>query len=280
LLAGRPDVDGLDSGLARRHRCQRSRQNCACRQEVSHFRTNTFSHKNAGVPAKLTCLIIVPFCVRQGRLSRLIRSAIHFFLQLGVFGLLGMGILDSSILFLPFGNDLLVVALTARQPDRFWLYALAATAGSLMGCTITDFLSRKIGQAGLEKIVEPQRVEAVQQRLKNHTFWALGAAALMPPPFPFTVFLIAASALQISRWRVLTAVGLGRFVRFLTLSLLAVKFGSWIINLSKRDELQYFVIALAVISIGGSALSIAKWIRSARRRDTRKVPGGAASAEA
>ena len=31
------------------------------------------------------------------------------------------------------------------------------------------------------------------------------AAALLPPPFPFTVFLIAASGLQMSRWKVLGA---------------------------------------------------------------------------
>lgn len=195
----------------------------------------------------------------------MVRSVIAFFLSLGVWGLLGMGMLDSSILFLPFGNDLLVIALTARQPSRWWLFALAATAGSLIGCTITDFLSRKIGEAGLEKMVNPKKLEAVQSRLKKHAFWVLGMAALLPPPFPFTVFLIAASAVQISRWRVLTAVGAGRFVRFVALSLLAVEFGTYLIRLSKRDELQYFMIGLAAISIIGSGFSVMKWVRSSRR---------------
>jgi membrane protein YqaA with SNARE-associated domain len=190
----------------------------------------------------------------------LLRSTIRFFLQLGAFGLIGMGVLDSSFLFLPFGNDLLVVALTARNPDRFWLYAIAATAGSLIGCTLTDIVSRRIGEAGLAKMAGEGKLEHVQQRLKKHAFWVLGSAALMPPPFPFTVFLIAASAIQISRWRVLTAVGLGRFVRFVALSLLAVQFGRGILRLSEREEVQYFVVALAVISIAGSALSIAKWV--------------------
>jgi len=189
-----------------------------------------------------------------------------------------MGVLDSSILFLPFGNDLLVVLLTARNPDRFWLYALAATTGSLAGCTITDWLSRKLGEAGLEKMVKPDRLNAVQARLKKHTFWALGLAALMPPPFPFTIFLIAASALQISRWRVLTAVAAGRFVRFVALSLLATKFGTQIIRLSERDEVQYFVIAFAVIAVIGSALSVAKWVRSVRSRP--RQAAGARPAEA
>lgn len=194
----------------------------------------------------------------------MIRTAIQFFLRLGAFGLIAMGILDSSILFLPFGNDLLLVALTAKNPDRFWLYALMATAGSLLGCTITDVISRKIGEAGVEKMINPKRMKAVQQRMKTHSFWVLGGSALMPPPFPFTVFLIAASALQISRWRVLTSVGVGRFVRFLALSLLARKFGHQVIELSKRDELQYMVVGIAVISIVGSIFSVAKWVRSSR----------------
>ena len=84
-------------------------------------------------------------------------------------------------------------------------------------------------------------MEYVQQRLKKHTFWALGAAALLPPPFPFTVFLIAASAIQISRRRVLTAVGVGRLVRFVTLSLLAARFGPGILRISERDEVQYLL---------------------------------------
>jgi membrane protein YqaA with SNARE-associated domain len=205
---------------------------------------------------------------------------IRYLLNLGVVGLIGMGVLDSSILFLPFGNDFLIVLLTARNPDRFWLYALAATAGSLVGCTITDALSRKIGEVGIEKMVNPDRLNSVQARLKKHTFWALGLAALMPPPFPFTIFLIASSALQISRWRVLSAVGAGRFVRFVALSLLARKFGTQIIRLSERDEVQYFVIVFAAIAVIGSALSVAKWLRSMRSRRGEAPPAKPAEAQA
>lgn len=199
----------------------------------------------------------------------MIRSTIRFFLGLGAFGLIGMGVLDSSVLFLPFGNDLLVVALTARNPGRFWLYALVATLGSLLGCLITDWISRKVGKAGIENMVKADRLSSVQNRLKKHTFWALGSAALMPPPFPFTIFLIASSALQISRWRVMTAVGVGRLVRFTILAALAAKYGRQILKFAERDELQYFVIALAVISVAGSIFSIMKWVRSARKRPER-----------
>jgi hypothetical protein len=40
---------------------------------------------------------------------------LRFLLQLGYFGPVLMGALDSSFLFLPFGNDLLVVTLVARN---------------------------------------------------------------------------------------------------------------------------------------------------------------------
>jgi hypothetical protein len=38
-----------------------------------------------------------------------------------------------------------------------------ATAGSLLGCTITDWLSRKIGEVGIEKMVKPVRLKSVQE---------------------------------------------------------------------------------------------------------------------
>ncbi len=45
-----------------------------------------------------------------------------------------LGALDSSLLFfLPFGNDMLVVFLSARRGNLFWLYALMTTAGSVVG---------------------------------------------------------------------------------------------------------------------------------------------------
>jgi membrane protein YqaA with SNARE-associated domain len=166
---------------------------------------------------------------------------------------------------LPLANDLLLVALTARQPNLFWYYAIMATAGSVIGCILTDLVSRRIGEAGIERMANPRRLETVQRRLKTHAWWFLGAAALMPPPFPFTVFLIAAAALQIPRSRVLTAVAAARLVRYFVVSLLAVRFGRYLLKLAERDEVQYFIIVLAGVSIVGSALSLMKWVRSSRQ---------------
>jgi hypothetical protein len=69
-----------------------------------------------------------------------------------------------------------------------------------------------------------------------------------------------------SRWKVLAAVGTGRLVRFFVLALLAVQYGRHILRIIRRPEVEYVVIALAVISIIGSVFSIIKWVRSTRHR--------------
>ena len=199
----------------------------------------------------------------------LVRQVFGFFSRMGGFGLVGFGILDSSFLFLPLGNDLLMIVLTARKPELFWYYALMSTLGSLIGTAITDALSRKLGEAGMSKIANPRRVQALRERIENKAWWVLSLSALLPPPFPFTLFVIAASGMQMPRWHVLTAVTIGRLTRFLLLGILAARYGQRILQMADRPEIEYLMIALAVASIVGSALSVTKWVQSARRREPR-----------
>ena len=196
----------------------------------------------------------------------LFRQVFQFFLRMGGFGLVGFGILDSSFLFLPLGNDLLLVVLTARKPELFWYYALLAVLGSMIGSALMDTISRKLGEAGMEKFANPNRVKALRKRLEKHAWWVLGLAATMPPPFPFTVFLVAVSGMQMKRWKVLSAVLAGRMVRFFAIALLAYRYGRQILRMAERPEVEYFVIALAVISIVGSVFSVVKWVRSSKRK--------------
>jgi membrane protein YqaA with SNARE-associated domain len=203
-------------------------------------------------------------------MHELVRQAFQFFARMGGLGLVGFGILDSSFLFLPLGNDLLLVILTARKPEFFWYYALMAILGSMIGSTLMDAVSRKLGEAGMERMANPKRVKSLQKRLEKHAWWVLGLAAILPPPFPFTVFLVAVSGMQMKRWKVLTAVAFGRSVRFFGIALLAYRYGRQILRMAERPEVEYFVIALAVVSIAGSALSIVKWVRSSRGKPDSK----------
>src|SRR5258705_10913325 len=93
-----------------------------------------------------------------------IRYLFAIFIHLGGLGLLILGILDSSFLFVPLGNDLLLVALVARDRRMLLPYAALATAGSVIGCLLIDWVSRKGGEEGLSKIIAARQLEYVKGR--------------------------------------------------------------------------------------------------------------------
>ena len=87
-----------------------------------------------------------------------------FFRRLGAIGLFLLGILDSSFLFLPFGNDLLLIALvSSNRTSAIWiLYVVASSLGSVLGVLIIDLIMRKTGEEGLEKFVKSEEGRAIE----------------------------------------------------------------------------------------------------------------------
>ena len=62
------------------------------------------------------------------------------------------------VFFLPLGIDFIVIIMAARKPELFWLYAILATVGSLVGAALTFWIGRKVGEHGL--VAPGQTVEA------------------------------------------------------------------------------------------------------------------------
>jgi membrane protein YqaA with SNARE-associated domain len=196
----------------------------------------------------------------------------RFFAHLGGFGLLLLGILDSSFLFMPLGNDLLVVALTANHHERMLYYAGMASLGSVIGCFLTDLACRKGGEKGLENNLSGRTIEYVERKIKNHAGPALALACILPPPFPFTPFIIVMAALQYPRWKMLGIVAVGRVIRFSIEGGLAMVYGRRILEMAKNSVLQQVIIGLVVISIIGSTWSIYTWVRRGQMKQHRDAP--------
>src|SRR5205085_4306400 len=131
----------------------------------------------------------------------LVQHLIRWLIHLGALGLVVMGILDSSFLFLPLGNDLLMVALTVQKHDRLPRYAAMAALGSTAGCLLLDLIARKGGEEGLRKIMAPKRLDYLKKRIGEKAGVALAVACLAPPPFPFTTVVAASSAFHYPRWK-------------------------------------------------------------------------------
>ena len=200
-------------------------------------------------------------------LNHVLRALALFFFSLGGFGLLLLGILDSSfLLFLPLGNDLLVIALTAAHPNRMLYYVVMATVGSVVGVSFTHWVSAKGGRKGLEGDRKNKRLAYVERKVKENGGIAIAVAALMPPPFPFTTFIVVAAALQFPRRKMLAIIAGCRGLRFVIEGSLALIYGRRIIQMAQSPYVQGFIITLVVISMVGSAWSIFSWVRKSRTR--------------
>jgi membrane protein YqaA with SNARE-associated domain len=180
--------------------------------------------------------------------------------RLGGPGLLLVGVIDSSFLTAPLANDLLIIAQSATHPHRMFYYALTASVGSIIGCLSVDVICRKVEQRA-KRSFPSGRWKFVESHFQRNAAWTVILASLMPPPFPFTPFVAAAAATGYPRKKLLGFVGIARLVRFTAEGALAIAYGKHILSLAKSPAVQYMVIALIVIAIVGSAISIFTWIR-------------------
>src|SRR3954454_16559113 len=199
-------------------------------------------------------------------MKHLTQVLLALFWKFGGPGLLVLGILDSSFLFAPLGNDLLVIAMTARKHSIPYMlyYAAMSTVGSVIGCLLVDVVFRKAGEKGLEKHLSKRRLEYVKRKVTGNAAWALVVASIAPPPFPFTPFVMAASALQYPRKKMLAITGVARMFRFTALGFLAYYFGKRILKWLDSDVAQWILISMVVLFTVGSIISVVGWIRRSR----------------
>jgi membrane protein YqaA with SNARE-associated domain len=188
---------------------------------------------------------------------------VRFFLRLGIMGLFLLSALDSSFFVLPFGNDLLLIALVSRgHSSLMWIpYVLVSAVGSLVGVLLVDVVMRKAGEKGLEHFLSPQKIERFKQKIQNKGGVSVFIATLLPPPFPFTAVVMTASALQLPRGRLLGAVFAGRLVRCTIEAVLALYFGRKLISYIRSDVVTYVVYAMIALGVVLSTLSLLTWLR-------------------
>jgi membrane protein YqaA with SNARE-associated domain len=190
-----------------------------------------------------------------------------FYFLLGYFltpgGLVVMAALDSSLIFfLPLGIDFAVVILGARNPDRFWLYALLATAGSLAGAAATFWIGRKVGEHGLSRLINPSRLERVEQRVGNSAAMTIAAFGIIPPPFPFTAFVLTSGAGRVNAWRFFTTLAGVRLARFLIEAGLAARYGRRILGWMESTAFEVIVGILIGVAVIGTVVSAIALFRS------------------
>ena len=149
----------------------------------------------------------------------------EYLITYGAFGLFAVALLDSTFVPLPSSADALMLLLSTTNPSWMLLYAFMATSGSALGCWILYLISRRAGARALNRFSE-----AKQQRVKNwiekYDAFAVLVATLLPPPFPFKLFVITAGVFRFSLLRFMLAFIVGRAFRFLLEGYFAVRYGA------------------------------------------------------
>jgi len=183
---------------------------------------------------------------------------------LGIWGVFIIAAVDGSFMGLPM--DAVVASYVYQDRSRFLLYVLLASAGSAVGSSVLYVIGYFGGEALLRKRLSAERFEKIHRSFDEHEFWALMFPAMLPPPMPFKLFVLAASVFEMNFGHFLLAIFLGRFVRFLLLAALTMKYGKEVVNLVANLFRTHLHWTLGII---GLAIGIALLGRMVRRR--RKV---------
>ncbi len=180
-------------------------------------------------------------------------------------GVVVLAALDSTLFFsLPFGIDGAVILLAAHQRSFAWVVPVLATLGSLAGAATTFWMGRKLGEKGLDRFVPARRLARVQKRVRQRGAIALAVLDLVPPPFPFALFVLAAGALEVRTSLFFGTLAACRMVRFGLEALLAVGYGTRILAWLESDRINDIVAWIIVLAAGASIWSIVRLLGSSR----------------
>ena len=167
---------------------------------------------------------------------------------LGAWGVLAIAALDAAFFGLPM--DAVVAGYVYQDRARFLLYAFVASVGSALGSIVIYVIGYKGGEELLRKRIPPERFEKIHAAFDKHPFWSLMFPAMLPPPTPFKLFVLAAAVSEMGFVRFLLAIFSGRMVRFLLLGVLTIKFGPDVVHVFGALFRQHLYLVLLVVAAG------------------------------
>jgi membrane protein YqaA with SNARE-associated domain len=186
----------------------------------------------------------------------------HLLAPLGPWGMFAFAAVDGSFMGMPL--DAIFVGYVYNDRSRFLLYVVLAAAGSALGSIVLYIIGYTGGEVLLRKRLSPRRFEKIHASFERHEFWALMFPAMLPPPTPFKIVVLAAAAFEMNFGHFLLAIFAGRFLRFLIEAVLTLYFGPGIVTLTGSLFAHHFLWILA--GAGAALLGCLGWRRIRRQR--------------
>jgi membrane protein YqaA with SNARE-associated domain len=148
----------------------------------------------------------------------------QYLVSFGPFGLLAIAFLDSLFIPMPGGVDAVLLLLAASRPSWVLIYVAAATIGSTAGCIGLYKISERAGHRALNRFSEKKQ-KRVKDLIDRYDVLSVLVASLLPPPFPFKLFVVSAGVFRLNLVRFTLAIAAGRTFRYLLEGYLAALYG-------------------------------------------------------
>src|SRR5215475_804291 len=166
-----------------------------------------------------------------------------------------VGALDSSLLSLPEVNDYITAYRVAHNPSEVYYFPLFPAIGSVIGCLVLYRVARR-GEQFVTKRFHPRHLDRVKEIYRKWGVFALVIPALLPPPMPFKIFVVAAGALNYPPARFAAVIMIARMARYYFWGWVAfffrdevLKFLGWLE--SHLLEILVVIVALFITSFIG-----------------------------
>src|SRR5215467_3567094 len=175
----------------------------------------------------------------------------HTLLPYGSFGLMFLAMCDSSFVSLPEVNDVLLMTFAINDPAGMVKYTLVTILGSVIGCALLYSVGRKGGDTFLRRSFADEKLARIQRWYQRHGVLAVIVPSLLPPPTPFKIFVLSAGTFGISWPKFLTAVVIGRGIRYFSEGILAVMYGPAAIQFVQKNYGKIGLILAVLIVVSG-----------------------------
>ncbi len=186
-----------------------------------------------------------------------------------------VGALDSSLLSLPEVNDYITIARVANNPIEVYYFPLFPAIGSVIGCLALYRIARR-GEEFITRRFHPKHLDRVKEIYRKWGMFALVIPALLPPPMPFKIFVVAAGALEYPAARFATIILIARMARYYFWGWLAFFFREEVLRILRWLEAHIVeilgaIIALFVVSIVGRWIFVRLKNQTPERSPERKT---------
>jgi membrane protein YqaA with SNARE-associated domain len=168
-------------------------------------------------------------------------------LAFGPFGILLVALLDSLVIPLPAGVDVLLLTIAVKEPDRAYFAAFMAVLGSTVG-NLALFIAARHGSRWLIKdALASPRAQKFHRWFHRYGLVTVFVPCVTPViPFPLKVFVVSAGALRTPFGKFLLVVLFARSLRYFGEAYIGIQLGEGAEAYLRHNAWSLLGVALAM----------------------------------